>query len=379
MARRKKNIYLDTAAATPLDSRALAAMRPYWLKSFANPSSIHYAGTVARRAVEEARAKVAQALETHSSEIIFTSGGTEANNLAIFGVAHQFAINHKQSGHIITSTIEHTSVLEPCRQLERVGWQVTYLPVNADGLVEPNVLTKALRPETALVSIGYANNEIGVIQPIRELAKVIRRAARRPYFHIDACQAPRFLTCRVPTLGVDMMTVNSDKIYGPKGVGALFARHSLELSPLIFGGGQERGLRSGTENVAGIVGFAVALELCEKLREKESIRLTKLRDYFIDHLLRLPHAKLNGAREARLPNNVNVSFGDADSEFVVLNLDVAGVAVSTGSACSTYGKGESHVAPNSVRFTFDRATVKSDLDYVLKILPEILKRSLTSR
>ena len=352
-----------------------------------NPSSLHASGVRAARALNDARKTVARILDAHDDEIIFTSGGTEANNLAIFGLT-----KGSKKSHIITSVIEHASILEPSRQLEREGWSVTYLPVKSDGLIDLKELAQALRPDTVQVSIGYANNEIGVIQPIREISKIIRQFKKaksykleaNPYFHTDACQAPRFLDCRVSTLGVDLMTLNSGKIYGPEGVGCLYVRRGVNLSPLIYGGGQERGIRNGTENVKGIVGFADALALCAKLREKESARLTKLRDYFIDRLLKLPGVVLNGSRKSRLPNNVNVSFVGADSESVVLNLDAQGVYVSSGSACSTHTKDFSYVvqalgyqpeaARSAVRFTLDRATTKRDLDYVLKILPDILKR-----
>src|SRR3989344_5805487 len=391
-----KQVYLDAAAATPVDGRVLAVMRPYLARDFGNPSSIHDSGVKAKRAVETARGGIASILGAQADEIIFTSGGTEANNLAILGPARILG-----KGHIITTVIEHASVLEPCRLLEREGWIITYLPVRNDGLVDPTELKRALRPETILVSIAYANNEIGVIQPLRELAKVIRhfknvqhrvshkvcdtRRLTPPFFHTDPCQAPRFLDCRVTTLGVDMMTLNSGKIYGPKGVGCLYARRGIKLAPLLGGGGQEQGRRSGTENVVGIVGFSAALELCVKLLEKESTQFSKLRDYFIDRLLKLPGVTLNGSRESRLPNNVNVSFAGADSEYLVLNLDAAGVACSSGSACSAQTKDSSYVikalggseaqARGAVRFTLGRETAKADLDYVLRILPDILKRS----
>lgn len=388
-------IYLDAAAATPLDRRVLAVMRPYLTREFGNPSSLYRSGVIARRAVETARTVIASILAAHADEIIFTSGGTESNNLAIQGV-----VRAAGRGHLITTAIEHASVLRPCRALERQGLTLTYLPVGNDGLVDPAELKKTLRPETILVSIGYVNNEIGAIQPIREIARVIRnfkklqatnyklKADTYPYFHIDGCQAPRFLDCRVSTLGVDLMTINSGKIYGPKGAGCLYVRRGIKLTPLLEGGGQEQGLRSGTENVPGLVGFAKALERCVELREKESTRLSNLRDYFIFRLLKLDRVTLNGSPDTRLPNNVNVSFAGTDSEFVVLNLDAAGVACSSGSACSTQTKDSSYVmaalggsedqARGAVRFTLGRETTKRDLDYVLKILPDILSRARNS-
>lgn len=374
----RKLINLDTAAGTD------------------NPSSIHASGVRAARELEHARAKVALSLVAHADEIIFTSGGTEANNLAIFGLVRpRVPPGHSGSvPHIITTVIEHVSILEPCRQLEREGFPVTYLPVNPDGLISLKELTKTLRPDTVLVSIGYANNEIGTIQPIREIARVIRNFKKSVqhsvsgildtecFFHTDACQAPRFLDCRVSTLGVDLMTLNSGKIYGPRGAGCLYVRRGIDLQPILSGGGQERGRRSGTENVPAITGFAQALEQCLKWRAKESARLTKLRDYFIGKLLTLPDVILNGSTTARLPNNVNVSFARADSEFMVLNLDAHGVLAASGSACSAHEKSSSHVigalsgqADSAVRFTLGRDTKKSDLDYVLKILPNILARA----
>ena len=360
-----------------------------------NPSSLHAAGVAAAHSLEEARETVSRALDARPAEIIFTSGGTEANNLAIFGVAH--AVRHRvfkehsvSRAHIITTVIEHASVLEPCRQLEREGCAVTYLPVNHDGMIDPEELAVALRPDTILVSIGYANNEIGVIQSLRVIAKIIRlfkkaisyKLEASPYFHTDACQALRFLDCRVSTLGVDLMTLNSGKIYGSSGVGCLYVRRGVKLQPILYGGGQERGWRSGTENVIAIAGFAQALEKSVKLRAKESIRLTKLRDYFIEKLLTISNTTLNGSATLRLPNNVNVSFANTDSEAIVLGLDAHGIAAASGSACSTLEKTASYVisaiggAPESaVRLTFSRETTKRDLDYVLKILPGILARA----
>lgn len=381
-----KKIYLDTAAATPLDRRVLRVIRPYFGRHFANPSSLHAGGVLARRAVAAARQDTARALGAAAAEIIFTSGGTEANNLALFGVAKALG-----RGHIITTVIEHASVLEPCRALARAGFALTYLPVKSDGLVEPTVLKKALRPETILVSVAYANNEIGTIQSIREIAKIIRHFRKSPdisgfpYLHSDACQAARFLDLDVRRLGVDLLTLNSGKIYGPKGVGCLYVRSGTPLAPLQRGGGQEQNYRSGTENVPGIVGFALALELCSELRVKEAARLGKLRDYFIERLLKLDNVTLNGSPTTRLPNNVNVSFAGADSEYLVLSLDAAGVAASSGSACSAQTKDASYViralggsedeARGAVRFTLGRETTKGDLDYVLKILPAILSRA----
>lgn len=331
-----------------------------------NPSSIHQEGVAARAKLEQARRTVAEVLVCQPDEIIFTSGGTESNNLAIFGVNQpRGLVNHRGF-----SEIEHSSILQ-------TDPKATLIPVNADGLVDLSELKKSLAPKTVLVSIAYANNEIGVIQPIREIAKIIRHARKngsRVLFHTDACQAPSFLDLNVARLGVDLLTLNSAKVYGPPGVGCLYVKRGIKLTPQLFGGGQERGWRPGTENVEGIVRFAKALKICASKREQESKRLTVLRDYFIKNLLKFPKVNLNGSASARLPNNVNVSFAGIEAEQLVIELDVKGVACSAGSACSARTGDESHVAPNGVRFTLGRDTTKTDLDYVLKILPPIIKK-----
>lgn len=345
-----------------------------------NPSSLHSRGVLAAAKLAEARKLVASVLGGLPDEIIFTSGGTEANNLAILGVVK--AIKSSKKSHIITLETEHASVLEPCRALERAGFDVTYLGVNPDGLLDLKEFKKALRPETILVSISYVNNEIGVIQPIKEISKIIRsfkkltklqanEATSSSLLHTDACQAPQSLDLNVARLGVDLMTLNSSKINGPKGVGCLYIKRRVALEPIVYGGGQERGLRSGTENVPAIANFAKALTLAVKKQEKESVRLTKLRDYFIKKLLKFDGVTLNGSATARVANNVNVSFAGTDSEYIVLSLDAKGVLASSGSACSTRAKDSSY----GVRFTLNHKTKKSDLDYVLKILPEILHRA----
>ncbi len=381
--KRLKSVYLDTAAATSLDKGVERAMRPYFRRHFANPSSIHASGVAAAKAVQGARAQIAKSLGTHADEIIFTSGGTEANNLALRGSSS------KLGSHIITTVIEHASILEPLKKLSKLDEAteaVTYLPVGPDGLLDPKILVAAIKPETKLISLGYANSEIGVMQPIAEIAKVIRKFRQDnktpfPYLHLDACQAPRFLDLNVEKLHADLLTLGSGKIYGPKGVGCLFVRRGVPLDPMLFGGGQEKGRRSGSENVPGIVGFATALTLAERLHEKESKELTILRDYFIAELLKIPGAVLNGSATNRIANNINISFKNTDAELLVLRLDAAGIACSTGSACSTHLKNESHVvfalggelgrASSAVRFTLGRDTTKSDLKYVLKVLNKI--------
>ncbi|MCC6290481.1 cysteine desulfurase [Candidatus Nomurabacteria bacterium] len=323
-----------------------------------NPSSLHASGVVAKIKLEKARDKVARVLFSQPDEIIFTSGGTEGNNLAIFGLRPR---------HLIVTELEHASVLEPAATL------------NATFLKDISSLKESLRRETDLVSIIYAHNETGVILPIREVAKSVRKFRQKnkthqPYLHIDACQAPRYLDLNVQKLGVDLMTLNGSKL-GVPGVGCLFVRRGVSLSPVFLGGGQEKGLRSGTENVEGITRFARALELASKNRNRESKRVAKLRDYFISELLKLPGVKLNGPEgEWRLANNVNVSFDGLLGEQIALELDAKGVAVSTGSACSISARNNSHVIINSVRFSLATETRKKDLDYVLKVLPRILEK-----
>ncbi len=398
----KRSIYVDYAATTPVDDRVARVMRKYLSDEFGNPSSVHSYGVRAKKAVEDSRKKVAGVLKCRPQEVYFTGGGTEGDNLAIFGIAKAYrnSIRDKYEykdgrkyGHIITSAIEHHAVLSPCHILEREGFDVTYLPVSKDGLVDPKNIKRALRPDTFLVSIMYANNEIGTVQPISEIAKVIRHYRRtqpstlnaRPYFHTDACQAPGALSLNVAKLGVDLMTISGSKIYGPKGVGALYIKEGVEIESLVYGGGQERGIRSGTENVAGIVGLAEALIISEEMREKESKRLVDLRNYFAESITKkFPEVEINGSMKERLPNNLNIYIPNIENEQLVIELDAIGVAVSAGSACHSNGSGGSHVIwaisndskriNGSVRFTFGRTTTKKDIDFVLKSLPEILNR-----
>lgn len=387
-----KRIYLDHAATTPEDKRVVEVVRKASAETYGNPSSLHQEGVLARKVLETGRKSIADILCVRRDEIVFTSGGTESNNIAIFG-----AVNDPQKAHIIVSRIEHPSVLECVRELERRGAAVTYVPVDSDGLVSPKSVEDALRENTVLVSIMYANNEIGTIQPIAEIAKVIRRFREakshsssvicHPLLHTDACQATNYLPMSVLKLGVDLMTFNASKIYGPKGVGALFVKQGVKLAPHIFGGGQERGLRSGTENVSAIAGFAEAMRVAEKMKEKESARLVKLRDFFIHEILtKIPDTVLNGSAAERLPNNVNISFLGMDAEEIVIGLDARGIAVSTGSACANIaGEGKvSHVvlaldgdrirAMGSVRFTLGRGTKKGDIEHTVKTLLHMFRK-----
>ncbi|TSC96873.1 MAG: cysteine desulfurase [Parcubacteria group bacterium Athens0714_26] len=382
-----KKVYLDYAAATYIDPRVLKKMEPYLEGFFGNPSSLHAAGREARMVMENARREVADILGAVKDEIIFTGSGTESDNLAILGVAE----NYKKKGkHIIVSKIEHKAVLEPAKKLESQGFEVTYLDVDKNGLVKISELKKFLRKDTILVSIMYANNEIGIIQPIGEIAEVIKNFREKfnsefPLFHSDACQAAGALNLKVKNLGVDLMTFNGSKIYGPKGVGCLYVSKNVELKPLIIGGGQENNLRAGTENAAFITGFAEALKLADKLKEKENPRLKNLRDYFIGKVLRIiSHSYLNGDPMKRLPNNINISIVGIEGEALLLMLDKYGIFASTGSACVSRSLEPSHVllaigvspelAHGSLRVTLGRKTTRKDLDYTLKILGVVVKK-----
>jgi len=378
-------VYLDHAATTYLDKEVLKAMKPYLEGGiYANPSSIHQEGRKAKYALYQARKKIAKILNCQPQEIIFTGSGTESCNLAIFGTAENFS---EKKDHIITSKIEHSAILKPCQKLEKQGFKVTYLPVGREGIIKVPDLEKAIQPDTFLVSIMYANNEIGTIQPIAEIGKLLKskNLKSKIYFHTDACQAAGFLNLDVQKLGADLLTLNGSKIYGPKGIGMLFVKQGTPIKPLILGGAQEEGKRAGTENLAGIIGFTKALEIAQKNRKKESARLTKLRDYLISGIKnKIPKVVLNGDREKRLPNNVNVSVLDIEGEAVLLWLDKYGILASTGSACDSQSLEPSHVilalnrpyefAHGSLRFSLGKKTNKKDIDYLLKVLPKITKK-----
>jgi len=406
-----KRIYLDHAAGAPLDAHVLVKMTPYFDGEFGNPSGLHQEGVHARRAVEAARGVIATVLGAHEDEIIFTGSGTESVNLAVEGVVDAYRSAHSQIvPHIITSTIEHHAVLEPIRRLvERGEVTADFLPVDRDGRIHPEQVTRALRPETVLIAIMYANNEIGTVQPIAEIAKVIRKWKKAhgapsrerpestlpsyPYFFTDACQAGNYLSLQVERLGVDMMTINSAKLYGPKGVGLLFVRRGVVLLPQLIGGGQERGMRAGTENVPGIVGFAEALRVAVELQDAESARLTQLRDEFARLLSeRIPRAIINGGMEERLPNNLNVTIPGADHEFLAIALDARGIACSTKSACNELDAETSHVLqalrnaeetvsnipPSGLRFSLGRTTTIEDIQYTVRMLGEIVDTLVVS-
>lgn len=379
-----KKIYLDYAATTYIDPRVLQKMRPYLTTAYGNASSLYSLGRQAKAAIEKAREDVAKILGASSREIIFTGSGTESANLAISGIAKAYK---DKGNHIIVSKIEHKAVLESAKKLEKEGFRVTYSNVDSNGIIKLNELKKSLNKKTILVSIMYANNEIGAIQPIKEISQIIKKFRKEnllPAFHADACQAVGVLSLKVNELGVDLLTLNGSKIYGPKGVGCLYVNKNYKIEPLIVGGSQEMGLRAGTENTALIVGFSEALKLAEKLREKESKRLRKLRNYFTKKILKLiPHCQLNGHPQKRLPNNINISFSGIEGESLVLKLDQYGISGSTGSACTSTDLTPSHVllalgvsedlAHGSLRLTLGRKTTKEDLDYVLKILPKVVE------
>lgn len=382
-----KSIYLDHAAAAPLDPRALEAMRSFFSDTFANPSSFHTPGLRAKEAVAAARQSVSKVLNCREDEVIFTSGGTESDNLAVVGAMRA----HRWKGkHAITSSIEHHAVLEPLQHLKKTGEiELTVLPVDKHGLVSVADMEKALRPDTVLVSIMYANNEIGTVEPIADIGRAILKwrkqtGAPYPYFHIDACQAAGVLDMDVEKLHADFLTLNGSKIYGPKGIGLLYVRRGIKLEPLIRGGGQEKNFRSGTENVPGIVGLAKALELVQSEKDAENARLVRLRDRLVHGLLAIPKSRLNGHPTERLPNNVNISFLDIEGEAAVLYLDAEGVYVSTGSACASASLDPSHVilatglsyeaAHGSLRFTLGRSTTAKDVERVIAVMPAIVEK-----
>lgn len=389
----EKPIYLDHAATTPTDPKVLEAMLPYFSELYGNPGAIYEIGREAKKAIDKARKDVSRVLSCRENEVVFCAGGTESINLAILGYARRNQLHGEYKGHIITTNFEHHAVLNSCAALQREGYDVTYLPVDKDGLITTEQIASAIRSNTILVSFIYANNEIGTIEPIAEIGAMLKRinGERKKHnlphiaFHSDACQAAGYLSIRPNELNVDLLTINGSKIYGPKGTGILFIRNGISLEPIINGGGQEKGMRSGTENVPGIIGFAKALELSALTRQKESQRLIKLRDYFIKKLsAKIPDVLLNGHPTKRLPNNVNFSILGVEGESLVLYLDAKGIYCSTGSACNAASLEPSHVilaigrspeeAHGSLRFTFGKDTSKADLDYVLNVLPGIVKR-----
>ena len=401
----KKSIYLDYAATTPLDPKVTKAMAPYLDAKFGNPSSLYSRGREAKAALELSRKIIADLIKCRSSEIIFTAGGSESVNLAIFGVAKNY-ISGKKPYHFITSAIEHHCVLNSFQALAGEGYKTSLVPVDSQGVIKLDELKKAVRPETIFISVMLANNEIGTVEPVAEIGKWLKvlnkerqeKGLPKIIFHTDACQAAGYLDLNVEKLGVDLMSVNGSKIYGPKQTGFLYVRAGTEIVPLIYGGGQEKGLRGGTENVAGAVGLAKALETVQGHRQKENNRLQSLSTYLIAEIKKkIPGVLLNGVDESklktinhnqslikRLPNNINFTFPGVEGEALMLYLDSYGFEVSTASACSTSDPSEpSHVlvalgrsqahAKSSIRFTLGKYSQKSDLVSLMKILPKLVK------
>ena len=373
-------IYMDYAATTPTDQRVVEAMLPYFGEIYGNPSSLHGFGQEARAAMEGARAKIAAFLGAKPAEIVFTSGGTESDNLAIKGVAWA---NRKKGDHVITSAIEHHAVLETCRFLEKEGFRVTYLPVDGDGLVDPADVVKAITDRTTLISIMHANNEIGTIEPIAEIGRIAK--GKGICFHTDAVQTFGHLPFTVDELNIDLLSASAHKLCGPKGMGLLYIRKGTRITPLVHGGDQESGRRASTQNVPGIVGFGKAVELAAATLHEEVARLTSLRDRFIQGILeRLDGIRLNGHPARRLPNNINLSVESVEGEGMILSLDMMGIACSTGSACSSSSLEPSHcllaiglpheLSHGSLRFSLGMYTKEGDIDAVLEALPQVVGR-----
>jgi cysteine desulfurase len=377
-----KRIYMDHSATTPVAPEVLEAMLPYFGERFGNASSLHSFGLEAKEALEESRAKVAALLGAQPEEIIFTSGGTESDNLALKGIVYRSKEKGK-GNHIITSSIEHPAILETCRNLETQGFDVTYLPVTKDGLIDPGTLESAIRKETVLISVMHANNDIGTIQPLKEIGEIA--AEKDVFFHTDAVQTAGKIPIDVNDMGLDLLSISAHKLYGPKGVGALYVRKGTRLDSIVQGGGHERGLRSGTENVAGIVGLASAADLAGQEMEFEAKRLTGLRDKLAKMVLdSVKDAWINGTMEKRLPGNLNFGFRYVEGESLLLFLDSKGIAVSTGSACSSKKLEPSHVllslglkpeeCHGSLRITMGRSNTEEDVDYVARSITEAVER-----
>jgi cysteine desulfurase len=372
---------MDHAAGRPVESRVIEAMLPYMKSSYGNPSSLHVFGQEAKRAVEEARTKVAGLINAEKKEsIIFTSGATESNNLAIKGVANR---NKDKGTRILTSSVEHMSVVNTCKFLTTKGFEAVFLPVDKYGFLNLESLQKELTDKTVLVSIVYANGEIGTIEPIEEISKIVH--SKNAYLHVDATAACGQIPVDVKGEGIDLLTISSNDMYGPRGIGALYVKDGVRIEPLMHGGGQERGLRSGTENVAAIVGFGEAAEIAKKEMQTESARLTNLRDRFIDGLLKpIPYSFLNGHPTTRLPDNVSVRYSFIEGESMLLSLDMMGVYASSGSACTAKTLEPSHVllaiglkheeAHGSLMFTLGRHNTEEDVDYAASLMPDIVKR-----
>lgn len=374
-----KTVYVDNAATTAMSDTAIKAMTPYLKEVYGNPSSLHTVGQVAKEALEKFRAEIAQCLNCDAREVYFTSGGSEADNQAIRSAAANGARKGKK--HIVTTEFEHHAVLHTLKKLEKEGFEVTYLPVHADGLITASEVEAAIRTDTALVTVMYANNEVGTILPIREIGEVCRKA--QVVFHTDAVQAVGHIPVDVQADNIDMLSLSAHKFHGPKGVGALYCRRGIVLNTFVDGGAQERGKRAGTENIAGIAAMAAALkEACANM-EKTAKHLTALRDGLIDGLLKIPHSKLNGDRVKRLPSNINMCFEGIEGEGLLLHLDARGICASSGSACTSGSLDPSHVllalglphevAHGSLRISLSEGNTQKDAEEILKAVPEVVE------
>jgi len=376
-----KSIYLDHAATTPVDPEVVRAMLPYFTECFGNPASLHCFGQDAKRAVETARASIASFIGASAEEIVFTSGGTESDNFALKGVAA--AAGDVMGNHIITTLIEHHAVLETCCDLEKQGCRVTCLPVSNYGVVDPEAVRKAITDKTILISVMHANNEVGTIQPIAEIGKIARENGI--YFHTDAVQTLGHVPIDVNELNIDLLSASGHKLYGPKGVGIIYVRRGTKIAPFLRGGGQEKGRRSSTLNVPGIVGMGKAVELAGKFMAEEAKTISALRDRFVRGVLKnIEETQLNGHPLQRLPNNANIAINNIEGEALLLNLDMEGIACSSGSSCSSASLNASHVlaalgvpsllAHGSLRFTLGRSTTTEDIDTAVAILARIVNR-----
>ena len=371
--------YFDNAATTKLDEKVLKEMLPYLIQNYGNASSPYKLGRHSRKAVEISREKVANALNANKNEIYFTSGGSESDNTALFGIASAYSSKGK---HIITSQIEHPAILETCKQLEKEGYEITYLPVDDNGAVSIEELKKAIKPSTILISIMFANNEIGTIQPIKEISTIAH--SHGIIFHTDAVQAVGNVKIDVKELGIDALSLSGHKFYGPKGIGALYVSENVKFNRFINGGHQEKNMRAGTENVAGIVGLGEAINLADKNLEKHQSKMTNLRNYFFEGILKnFKDVKINGDLSNRLPGNANLSFKNINGNKILLDLDKYGICISTGSACSSSSNNASHVLKaikvpkdyinGSIRVTIGKNNTKEEVDYLLEKLKEIIK------
>jgi cysteine desulfurase len=375
-----KKVYLDYAATAPTDPEVIKAMQPYFFERFGNASSIHGFGQEAKKAIEDAREKLANFLGAKPEEIIFTSGGTESNNFSLFGIASNLK---NRGGHIITTAIEHHCITETANVLKKQGFQVTFVGVDKYGVVSPEEIKKAITDQTILISVMHANNEIGVIEPVAEIGKLAKE--RGIYFHSDAVQSVGHIPVNVDELNVDLLSLSAHKFYGPKGVGALYIRKGTRIDRFLHGGDQEKGRRASTYNTPGIVGLGKAIELCREKMAEEAEFQTRLRDKLIKGILeKVPQTSLNGHHQKRLPNNVNISVQYIEGESMVLSLDLEGIACSTGSACTSSSLEPSHVllaiglshelAHGSLRFSLGRYTKEEEIDYVLEVLPRVVKK-----